>query len=125
MLHQQSKCWVAALARGHCNKVPSCATFPGTFQVGKRAQFVGYFFGRTAQTDKALQYYENLVNKHPDYVGTYYHLGKLYEALNRKPDAISTYEKGMEIAKQKRDNHAFSELQAVYRELAGIDEDDY
>ena len=80
---------------------------------------------RLNETDKALQYYENLVNKHPDYVGTYYHLGKLYEALERKPDAISTYEKGMDIAKQKRDNHAFSELQAVCRELSGIDEDDY
>ncbi|HTD98222.1 MAG TPA: tetratricopeptide repeat protein [Mucilaginibacter sp.] len=79
---------------------------------------------RLNETDKALQYYENLVNNHPDYVGTYYHLGKLYEALNRKPDAISTYEKGMAIAKSKRDNHAFSELQTVYREATGWDEDD-
>ena len=79
---------------------------------------------RLNETDKALQYYESLVSKHPDYVGTYYHLGKLYEALNRKPDAVSTYEKGMEIAKNKRDNHAFSELQAVYREVTGWDEDD-
>jgi len=80
---------------------------------------------RLNETDKALQYYENLVTNHPDYVGTYYHLGKLYEALNRTPDAISIYEKGMEIAKNKRDNHAFSELQAVYREATGFDEDDY
>jgi tetratricopeptide (TPR) repeat protein len=79
---------------------------------------------RLNETDKALQYYEDLMINHPDYVGTYYHLGKLYEALNRKPDAISTYEKGMEIAKNKRDNHAFSELQAVYREATGWDEDD-
>jgi len=79
---------------------------------------------RLNETDKALQYYENLVNNHPDYIGTYYHLGKLYEALNRKADAISSYEKGMEVAKKKRDNHAFSELQAVYREATGWDEDD-
>ncbi|MDB5145564.1 MAG: tetratricopeptide repeat protein [Mucilaginibacter sp.] len=79
---------------------------------------------RLKETSKALQYYENLVNKHPDYVGTYYHLGKLYEALNRKPDAINIYERGMEIAKKKRDNHAFAELQTVYREASGIDEDD-
>ncbi len=79
---------------------------------------------RLNETDKALYYYENLVNKHPDYVGTYYHLGKLYEALNRKPDAINIYEKGMEIAKKQCDNHAFSELQAVYREATGWEEDD-
>jgi hypothetical protein len=48
----------------------------------------------------------------------------LYEALNRKQDAINIYEKGMQITKEKRDNHAFSELQAVYREAIGYDEDD-
>ncbi|MDB4924247.1 CDC27 family protein [Mucilaginibacter sp.] len=79
---------------------------------------------RLNQADRALAYYEDLVNNHPQYSGTYYHLGKLYEALDRKQDAINTYEKGMEITKVKRDNHAFSELQAVYRELIGYDEDD-
>src|SRR6201985_2852435 len=79
---------------------------------------------RLNQADKALEYYEDLVNNHPNYTGTYYHLGKLYEALNRKEDAIGIYEKGMQITKEKRDNHAFSELQAVYREAIGYDEDD-
>ena len=79
---------------------------------------------RLNETDKALQYYEGLVKNHPGYVGSYYHLGKLYEALNRKNDAVGIYEKGMEIARQKRDNHAFSELQSVYREATGWDEDD-
>jgi tetratricopeptide (TPR) repeat protein len=79
---------------------------------------------RLNQVDKALTYYEDLVNNHPAYTGTYYHLGKLYEALNRKQDAIAVYEKGMNITREKRDNHAFSELQTVYRELIGYDEDD-
>jgi tetratricopeptide (TPR) repeat protein len=79
---------------------------------------------RLNQVDKALVYYEDLITNHPGYVGTYYHLGKLYEALNRKQDAISTYENGMKVTKQKRDNHAFSELQAVYRQAMGIEEDD-
>jgi len=79
---------------------------------------------RLNQVDKALEYYEDLVNNHPQYSGTYYHLGKLYEALNRNDDAVKTYEKGMEITKAKRDNHAFSELQAVYREAIGYDDDD-
>ena len=75
-------------------------------------------------TENAFAYYLKLVNEHPTYIGTYYHLGKLYEALNRKQDAIAIYEKGMQITKEKRDNHAFSELQAVYREAIGYDEDD-
>lgn len=79
---------------------------------------------RLNQVDKSLAYYEDLVNNHPQYSGTYYHLGKLYEALDRKDDAIKIYEKGMEITKAKRDNHAFSELQTVYREAIGYDDDD-
>lgn len=79
---------------------------------------------RMNETDKALAYYEDLVNNHPGYTGTYYHLGKLYEALNRKDDAIKTYETGMKVTKEKRDNHAFSELQAVYKQAMGFEEDD-
>src|SRR5580698_8787511 len=80
---------------------------------------------RLNDSTKALEYYEKLVNEHPNYVGTYYHLGKLYEALNRKPDAITIYEKGMEAAQKKSDNHAFAELKAVYQEATGFDDDDY
>ena len=80
---------------------------------------------RLNETDTALGYYEVLIDKHPNYVGTYYHLGKLYEALDRKQDAILTYETGMKITREQRDNHAFSELQAVYRIATGEDEDDY
>ncbi len=79
---------------------------------------------RLNEIDKSLVYYEDLVYNHPKYVGTYYHLGKLYEALNRKDDAVVTYEQGMLIAKEARDNHALSELRAVYMELKGFDDDD-
>ena len=78
---------------------------------------------RLDQTDKALAYYEDLINKHPNYIGTYYHLGKLYEALDRKQEAINTYETGMKVTREQRDNHAFSELQTVYRAAVGEDED--
>ena len=74
-------------------------------------------YQRLNQAGKALEYYEELVNHHADYTGTYYHLGKLYEALGRRQDAINTYEAGMKITREKRDNHAYSELQAVYDEL--------
>jgi tetratricopeptide (TPR) repeat protein len=80
---------------------------------------------RLNHTDKALEYYEELVNKHPDYIGTYYHLGKLYEALDRKEDAVNTYQTGMKVTREQRDNHAFSELQAVYRLATGEDDDDF
>lgn len=77
--------------------------------------------GRTAD---ALRYFQGLRTNHPDYVGTYYHMGKLYEALGMRDDAIAVYEEGMAAAQRKRDNHTLSELQAVYRGLLGVDSDD-
>ncbi len=79
---------------------------------------------KLGHTDDALKYYEDLRTNHPAYVGTYYHLGKLYEMLDRKVDAISVYEAGISVAKNKRDMHALSELQAVYRSATGMEEDD-
>lgn len=74
--------------------------------------------------DKSLEYYEDLLKNHPDYVGTYYHAGKLYEQLDRKADAISTYKKGMEVSRSVKDMHAFSELQGVYNSAMGLDYED-
>ena len=75
-------------------------------------------------TKKAFDYYLKLVNEHPDYVGTYYHLGKLYEKEGQKSEAISTYQKGIAAARAKRDMHALSELQGAYNTAAGLDYED-
>lgn len=74
--------------------------------------------------DNALKYYLQLTEKHPAYVGTYYHLGKLYEKLNLKDKAIEIYQKGMQAAREKRDMHALSELQGAYNSAAGLDYED-
>ncbi|MXV15104.1 tetratricopeptide repeat protein [Hufsiella ginkgonis] len=79
---------------------------------------------RLNEADTALTYYEDLVNNHPAYVGTYYHLGKLYEAMERKADAIRTYENGMAAARDAGDNHALSELRAVYQSAIGLNYED-
>jgi len=75
-------------------------------------------------TEKAFTYYTKLVNEHPDYVGTYYHLGKLYEKESQKDKAIEVYQKGMLAARAKRDMHALSELQGAYNSAAGLDYED-
>lgn len=72
----------------------------------------------------ALIYFEDLILNHKEYIGTYYHLGKLYEKLNRTEDAIKIYEQGMQVARSSRDNHALSELQAVYNSAIGFDYED-
>lgn len=75
-------------------------------------------------SDKAFEYYLKLVAEHPDYVGTYYHLGKLYEKTGKTEEGIKIYQKGMVAAKNKRDMHAFSELQGAYNSAAGLDYED-
>jgi tetratricopeptide (TPR) repeat protein len=58
----------------------------------------------------ALQYYIQLKTSDPDYVGLYYHLGKLYEQKEDFDTAVATYQTGMEVAKKQGDKHALSEL---------------
>ena len=72
--------------------------------------------------DIALEYYLQLVEKAPKYVGTYYHLGMHYEKLDELEKAFSTYKEGMKIAKSQGDQHAFNELAGAKLNL-GDDED--
>ena len=72
----------------------------------------------------ALNYYEKLITHHRQYVGTYYHLAKLYERLEMTDKAKNCYEQGMGIARQMGDQHAFSELNSAYNSFRGIEPDD-
>ena len=76
------------------------------------------------EKDKAYSFYLQLTDQHPDYVGTYYHFGKLLEKDNQKEKAIEIYQQGMIVARNKRDMHAFSELQGAYNTAAGLDYED-
>jgi predicted Zn-dependent protease len=69
---------------------------------------------------EALAHFEGLVRDRPDYVGTYYHLGKLYAALGRRADAAATYRAGAAEATRAGDAHARAELQAALLEAEGL-----
>lgn len=71
-------------------------------------------------TETALEFYEKIVAESPDYVGVYYHLGKLQEKISTLEKAIETYKAGMQVAQKIGDRHALSELAAAKLE---IDED--
>ncbi len=70
----------------------------------------------------AFDYYLQLVENDSNYVGTYYHLGKLYEKNEDIEKAFSTYKEGMKIAKMQNDQHALNELAGAKLNL-GDDED--
>jgi len=59
---------------------------------------------------EALRYYEKILKTAPGYTGTYYHLGKLYEQLGRKGDAIAVYKKGNGINPCKRRPSCFQRI---------------
>ena len=61
--------------------------------------------------------FEEILNREPGYIGSYYHLAKLLERKDKTKEAIKVYEKGMEEAKKAGENHAFGELRAAYEEL--------
>ncbi|MFB6272516.1 MAG: tetratricopeptide repeat protein [Salinibacter sp.] len=71
-------------------------------------------------TERALALFEELVETTPDYVGTYYHLGKLYEQLGRTDDALDTYERGIEVAREQGEQKSLSELQDAKLKAEGI-----
>lgn len=61
--------------------------------------------------------FEALLQREPGYVGSYYHLGRLLERTGERDAAIAVYEKGMSVARDVRDMHAYNELQAAYEDL--------
>lgn len=65
----------------------------------------------------ALDEYIYILKNDPDYVGLYYHLGKLYEELSEPANAILTYKAGIDVAKKVPDFHSISELQGALSNL--------
>lgn len=74
-----------------------------TFAIAKEYEKLG-------DMDNALAHYLSIESKDSDYVGLYYHLGKLYENQADTEKALLTYKKGMAVAKKANDNHAYNEL---------------
>ena len=65
----------------------------------------------------ALSLFKSIEKNDPDYVGLYYHLGKLYVSTGENEKALKAYHKGIEIAGRQKDTHARNELQAALFEL--------
>ncbi|MGX5819369.1 tetratricopeptide repeat protein [Chitinophaga lutea] len=72
---------------------------------------------KTGDDAAARAVFETLLSAQPDYVGSYYHLGKLLERIGDNAEAVRIYEKGMEVAKAAGDRHAYAELQAAHEDL--------
>lgn len=65
----------------------------------------------------AQKLFEDILLRDPGYIGSYYHLAKLYERSGDIEAAIRWYEKGMEEAKKSGENKTYNELRSAYEEL--------
>ena len=77
-------------------------------------EFLNYAIAKEYESlgdlDMALETFINLKELNENYIGLYYHLGKLYERLDDTSNALKTYDDGINISKKISDFHSLSEL---------------
>ncbi len=78
---------------------------------------LGLEYVKIGEFETAKSFFERVLETDPQYVGTYYHLGKTYEQLEDSELAMDTYRKGAEVADKIEDSHALSELNMAIWEL--------
>ena len=74
-------------------------------------------FVKVGDDAEAQKLFENILQKDPGYVGSYYHLAKLLERRGDATSAIKWYEKGMAEAEKAGQGKAYDELKSAYEEL--------
>lgn len=74
-------------------------------------------FRKEGEFKNARILFEDILVQDPDYVGVYYHLGKLYEALDRLNDARDLYQKGIKVAAEQEEARTEKELKEALQQL--------
>ncbi|MEZ4772207.1 MAG: tetratricopeptide repeat protein [Bacteroidia bacterium] len=78
---------------------------------------IAYEYLTLGEAETAIKYFEQLKSLHPEYIGTYYHLGKTLEKMGNKSAASEVYQSGIVIARKIKDRHALAELQTALNDL--------
>lgn len=78
---------------------------------------LGLEFAKQGDFSKSVEYFRAGLKSNPDYVASYYHLGKTFESAGKAPEAERTYRDGIEVASKAQDAHARSELEAALQLL--------
>lgn len=67
-------------------------------------------YAKANDVTRAIELIELLLSKDENYLGAYYQLGKYYEQIQDLTKAVSSYTKGIEVAKKIKNNKAVGEL---------------
>lgn len=73
--------------------------------------------------DEAEQQLAELMEKQPDYLATYFQLGKVLELKKNPKAAVGVYRKGIQVALQQNNRHTLGELQGALLNLEDPDEE--
>ncbi|HVB03183.1 MAG TPA: tetratricopeptide repeat protein [Chitinophagaceae bacterium] len=66
---------------------------------------------------EAINLLEEILQEDPNYSGSYYHLGKLYEKSGNILAARDIYHKGMQVTERISQEKEFKELKGAYEAL--------
>lgn len=70
-------------------------------------------YRKLERKDEAVDAFNNLIDRHPEYVPAYLMFGNLLDGLGRREQAIEVFERGLVAANQAGDDHALGELRAA------------
>lgn len=74
-------------------------------------------FIKQENLQRAKLLFENIYHNDPEYVGVYYHLGKLYERMELYNEAQSVYNEGIEVAAKQKERRTKQEIQEALTQL--------
>lgn len=69
------------------------------------------------QVSRAQLLFESVLEQDSEYLGVYYHLGKLYQNTGRQKDAHELYTTGIQVAKKQNHERTKIELQEALEGL--------
>jgi tetratricopeptide (TPR) repeat protein len=85
---------------------------------------IAYEYLQMEDNERALEYFQKLKDRHPDYIGTYYHMGEVLIRLSRREEAMAVYEAGIAMGQKQKDSHAVAELQNALMNAQVWDDDE-
>lgn len=69
------------------------------------------------EVTRARLLFESVREQDPDYLGVYYHLGKLYEKMGLAEKAVATYHEGITLAEKTGESKTLLELKEALQQL--------
>ncbi len=70
-------------------------------------------FEKLGNIADAISNLEQILKRNPNYLASYYQLGKFYESEKDSSKATSAYERGMEIALKQNNQKTLNELRSA------------